>query len=164
MSEKYTEWFILITNSENYSNHLHILFYICSLIGMHFNFNSVKFHCFIFISNSVLDRKHHYWLLKRQVSLSKKKTCLFSDVSVFTHVLLLIHTLMSLINVRSWITIQVDKLSIRNKRTGQKSSATGVIFSEKCINLSWMVAFFPQKSNLTGMSPIKIGGLSLVIL
>ena len=138
MSEKYTEWFILITNSpvnisENYSNHLHILFYICSLIGMHFNFNSVKFHCFIFISNSVLDRKHHYWLLKRQVSLSKKKTCLFSDVSFFTHVLLLIHTLMSLINVRSLITIQGDTLSKKNKRSGRKrkffNKRTGVIFS-----------------------------------
>ena len=36
------------------------------------------------------------------------------------------HTLISSINVQSWITVQGEKLSIKNKRTGQKTSAKSV--------------------------------------
>ena len=47
---------------------------------------------------------------------------------------LVFFTLTSLINVQSVITVQGDKLSKKNKRTGQKSSPIGTSYTKIATN------------------------------
>ena len=78
----------------------------------------------------------------------------------------LYRTLMSLINIQSSITVQGDKLSKKNKHTGRKISSLRVqvsFFSENIFTTQVLLLFL-YHFLLKGMSPIKIGSLSLVIL